>query len=321
LSAPFLLALIARRLIALIGLLIVISFGVFALLYLTPGDPARILLGTRPATPEMIHAVRSQYHLDQPFLTQYWTWLTHAATFDFGQSTRTQESVASAIASATHVTLFLGLYGFVIATVLGIPLGVVSALKKRTIIDRGIVAFGVIGVSAPPFATGVLLLYVFAVLLGWFPAFGDGVGFADRLWHLALPAFALGLTGMALILKFTRAAMIEVLDQDYVAFARARGVPRVRVLFVYGLRNALVPIVTSAGLILGYMLTGAVLVEVTFALPGVGSLLINAVAAKDVPMVQGIALILAVMITLVNLVTDILYLAIDPRIRFTQARV
>jgi peptide/nickel transport system permease protein len=214
------------------------------------------------------------------------------------------------------VTLYLGIFGFVIAMLLGVSLGILAAVRKRTVVDRSVVGLGVIGVSAPAFATGILLLYVFAVVLGWFPSFGQGEGFADKLWHFALPAFALALTAMALVLKLTRAAMITALDQDYVAFARARGLPARRVLGAYALRNALVPVVTAAGLILGYMLTGAVLVEVTFALPGVGSLLVESVTFKDVPMVQGVAMVVAFVIILVNLLTDVLYLFIDPRIRF-----
>jgi peptide/nickel transport system permease protein len=152
--------------------------------------------------------------------------------------------------------------------------------------------------------------------LGWFPAFGQGEGFADRIWHLTLPALALSLTAMALIVKLTRAAMVTELDQDYVAFARARGVSGARALMTYALRNALVPIVTGAGLVLGHMLAGSVLVETTFALPGVGSLLVDSVEFKDVPMLQGITMIVAFVIIFVNLLTDLLYLFIDPRIRF-----
>ena len=168
------------------------------------------------------------------------------------------------------------------------------------------------------FATGIFLLYVFAVVLGWFPAFGQGEGFTDRLWHFALPALALALTAMALVVKLTRAAMINALDQDYVAFARARGLPKRRVIFAYAFRNSLLPVVTSAGVILGFMLTGAVIVEVTFALPGIGSLLVDSVTFKDVPMVQGVAMVIAVVIILVNLLTDILYVLIDPRVRFER---
>src|SRR5262249_16908340 len=174
--------------------------------------------------------------------------------------------------------------------------GVFAAARRQTNMDRGIVALTVIGISAPAFASGILLLYVFAVELGWFPVFGPGNGFTGRLHHLALPAFALALTARGLVVKLTRAALIESLDQDYIAFARARGLSRSRVLLSYGLRNSLGPIITAGGLLLGYMLAGAVLVEVTFALPGVGSLLVDSVTSKDIPMVQGVVLLIATVV-------------------------
>jgi peptide/nickel transport system permease protein len=182
------------------------------------------------------------------------------------------------------------------------------------------VGFSVVGISAPAFATGILLLYVFAVRLGWFPVFGQGSGVANRVWHLALPATALGLTGMGLFLRLTRAGTAAALEQDYVAFARARGVARGRILRAYVLRNALVPIVTAGGLILAYLIAGAVLVEVTFALPGVGSLLVDSITAKDIPVVQGLAMLIAFTVVVINLLIDLLYLAIDPRIGFEAGR-
>jgi peptide/nickel transport system permease protein len=315
-NARLLLFFIARRLAALAVLLVIISFCVFSLLYIAPGSVEQILLGTRPSSPELLQAIRAQYHLNDPFLTQYWIWAKDALQLDFGRSIRTSEPVLSGLGARLGVTIFLGIFAFVITMVLGVALGVWAALKKRTPTDRGIVGLSVVGVSAPAFVTGIFLLYVFAVLLGWFPVFGQGSGFGDRLYHLTLPALALSLTAMALVVKLTRAAMIEALDQDYVAFARARGVPRLRVLIVYALRNALVPVVTAGGLILGYLLTGAILVEVTFALPGMGALLVDSVTYKDVPMLQGLAMIVVVTIVCVNLLTDIIYLFIDPRIRF-----
>jgi peptide/nickel transport system permease protein len=175
-------------------------------------------------------------------------------------------------------------------------------------------------VSAPAFATGILLLYVFAVELGWFPVFGEGSGVVGRLHHLALPALALALTGMGLVLKLTRTAVISSLDQDYVTFARARGISSRRVLTAYALRNALVPIITAAGLLLAYMLAGTVLIEVTFALPGLGSLLVDSVRTLDVPMVQALAILIATLVVVVNLVADIVYVAVDPRISFAKVK-
>jgi len=309
-------AYVARRVVVLLALLALLSLIVFGLLYLAPGDTVQVLLGTRPASPETIAALRKQFHLDRPFLEQYWIWLSHAAQLDFGTSVRSGRTVASMIGGRAAVSGFLAVYALVLALGVGVPLGVLAAVRKRTAVDRGVVGLSVLGVSAPAFVTAVVLLYVFAVILGWFPVYGAGSGFVDRFWHLTLPALALSLTGLALIVKLTRAAMLTTLEQDYVGFALARGVPARRVLTRYALRNALVPIVTAAGLVLTVLLTGAVLVETTFSLPGVGSLLVEAVANKDVPVVQALAILLAAIVVLVNLVVDVLYTVIDPRIGF-----
>ncbi len=241
-------AYVLRRLLVLVALLLLISLIVFGLLYAAPGSVEQVLMGTRPPNPETIAAIREQHNLDEPFVAQYWLWLKDAVQLDFGRSIRTSEPVLSSITDRLYLSTFLGVYGFVIAVGIGVPLGVLAALRQRTALDRSVVGLSVIGVSAPAFATGIALLYFFAVVLGWFPVFGPGEGFVDRLWHLALPAFALALTAMALLLKLTRAAMIVALGQDYVTFARARGMSRRRVIFGYALRNALIPVVTSAGL-------------------------------------------------------------------------
>jgi peptide/nickel transport system permease protein len=311
---------VARRLAALVAVLVIVSLVIFTLLYLAPGSPEQLLLGPREATPASVAAIRQHYHLNDPFIVRYWDWATNAVQLDFGRSIRTNETVTGAIGRRLRLSLQLGGLAFAVAFLVGVPLGVLAASRRRTGSDRAIVGFSVVGVSAPAFATGTLLLYVFAVRLGWFPVFGQGSGLGGRLWHLALPALALGLTGMGLILRLTRAGTIVALEQDYVAFARARGVPRTRIIRSYVIRNALVPIVTGAGLILAYLLAGAVLVEVTFALPGVGSLLVESITAKDIPVVQGLAMLIALLVVGINLLTDLLYLAIDPRIGFQRAR-
>ena len=311
---------VGRRMLALVALIVVISFVVFSLLYLAPGSPEQILLGARPSTPETIEAIREEYHLNDPFLVQYADWARDALRFDFGRSIRTNEPVLDGISDRFKLTLQLGGFAFLITMALGIPLGVLAAVRSRTSIDRGIVSLSVVGVSAPAFATGILLLYVFAVELGWFPVFGEGSGVIDRLHHLALPALALALTGMGLVLKLTRTAVISSLDQDYVTFARARGISSRRVLTAYALRNALVPIITAAGLLLAYMLAGTVLIEVTFALPGLGSLLVDSVRTLDMPMVQALAILIATLVVVVNLIADIVYVAVDPRISFARVK-
>lgn len=314
-----LLAFVGRRLAGLALLLCIISFGVFSLVHLVPGSAEQVLIsGRRPPSPERVEAIRERYRLDESFWDQYTHWVAGAAVGDFGLSIRTGEPVARALRERAAPTLFLGVYAWILVVSVGIPLGVLAAVKKRTAIDRAAVAMSVAGVSAPAFVTGIFLLYIFAVVLGWFPAFGQGSGFAGRLQHLTLPALALALTGIAPVLRFTRTGMLETLEQDYIVFARARGLSRARVLFGYGLRNALIPVITAGGLLLGILLTGAVLVEVTFSIPGLGNLLIEAVNFHDIPVVQGVAMMTATLVIMVNLATDVLYMFIDPRIRFGQ---
>lgn len=307
---------VLRRLLVAIPLLLLISLGVFALVNLAPGDPARSLLGTRQSSPETLAAIREQYHLDDPFVVQYLIWLRQVFVWDLGRSIQGSELVTTMILQRLPLTIFLGLYGSLVALGLGIPLGILAAYRHGSEVDRGVVTLGVIGVSAPAFATGIFLLYVFGVYLGWFPIFGQGEGPLDQVWHLTLPAIALGFTVMGLVIKITRASMIEELQKDYVAFARARGLTSRRITTSYVLRNALIPVVTAAGLIVVGLLTGAVLVEVTFGLPGLGSLLVTSVTQRDLPVIQGIVLILAIFIVLMHIGIDVLYTLIDPRIRF-----
>lgn len=307
---------VLRRLLVAVPLVLLISLGVFALVNLAPGDPARALVGSRQTTPEVLASIREKFHLDEPFLVQYLIWLKAVVTGDLGRSIQGSQLVTTMIWQRLPLTVYLGLYGSLVALGLGIPLGVLAAFKQGSEVDRGVVTLGVLGVSAPAFATGIFLLYVFGVILGWFPTFGQGEGFLGRAWHLTLPAVALGVSVMGLIIKITRASMIEELQKDYVAFARARGLDRRRIVVSYVLRNALIPVVTAAGLIVVGLLTGAVLVEVTFGLPGLGSLLVSAVTQRDIPVIQGIVLVLAVFVVLLHILIDVLYTLIDPRIRF-----
>ena len=196
---------LAGRLLVLIPLLLVISIGVFSLLQLAPSTPERILLGGRPSTPEVLAAIRERYHLDDPFLVQYGRWLLGVIQLDFGTSIRAGEPVLPMIVRRLDITVFLGLFGFLIALVVGLLMGIVAALRRGSALDRVLVALSVVGVSAPAFASGILLLYFFGVVLDWFPVFGAGDGLLDRIWHLTLPAFALALSAMALVVKVTRA--------------------------------------------------------------------------------------------------------------------
>lgn len=295
-------------------LLLALSFVVFALLYLAPGDLAKTLLGNRRVSPEALAAVRAQYHLDEPLLAQYWAWLREALSGDLGTSIRSGAAVGPMLVERGGLTLALTLVAFVLAVGVGVPLGVLAARRRGGAVDRGVVATSVVGLSAPSFAVGLLLLYAFAVMLRWFPLYGPGEGVLDRLWHLALPATALAVGLAALVVKVTRTAVLAELEQDYVTFARSRGLRPRTVARTY-LANAAIPIVTSAGLLLAFLFGGTILVEVTFALPGIGKLLADSITFKDVPVVQAVTLLVALVITGASLLVDLAYLVIDPRVR------
>jgi peptide/nickel transport system permease protein len=306
---------IGRRLAVMVLLLVLLSFLVFSLLYLAPGNVVDILLGTKPRTPETVRFLTHEYHLDRPFFTQYWIWAKGASHFHFGNSIQTTLPVTDEIKSRLPTSLFLGVYATILTTIIGMALGIGSALRRRTPIDRGIVAMAIVGLSTPAFVSGVLLLYLFAVVIPWFPAFGRGSGFVDTLWHLTLPAVALTIASTGGLVKYTRAAMINAIDQDYVTFARARGLSGSRVLLRYVLRNALIPVITIVVTNFAFLITGVVFVEVTFSLPGIGGLFIQSVAGRDLPMIQGVSMLAAAMIMSANLLADLLYVAVDPRIR------
>ncbi len=307
---------VLRRTAGTVVLLLGLSFIVFALLYLAPGDLTKNLLGNRRVSPEAIAAVREQYHLDDPFLLQYGRWLLATLQGDLGVSIRSGAGVGSMLVDRGGLTMALTLIAFALAVGLGVPLGVLAARRRNSAVDRGIVGAALVGVSAPSFAVGLLLLYAFAVMLGWFPLYGVGEGVLDRLWHLALPAAALAIGLGALVIKMTRTAVLAELEQDYVTFARARGLNGRTVSRLY-LTNAAIPIVTSAGLMLAFLFGGTILVEVTFALPGIGSLLSESITFKDVPVVQAVTLLVALVIAGTSLLVDLAYLLLDPRVRRT----
>ncbi|WP_433264585.1 ABC transporter permease [Actinosynnema sp. CS-041913] len=311
----FVLAFLGKRVVAAAGTLLVTSFLVFSLLAASPGSPEQTLLGTRQPTPELIAAIRARHHLDEPFLSRYWHWLSGVLELDFGRSVRSGRAVGDLLAERLDVTIWLGLYAFVLVLLVAVPAGLFAGIRRDTAWDRGVTVTALLGVSAPPFAVGLMLLSVFGVGLGWFPVFGAGSGFADRISHLTLPAVALAIAGVAIVARQTRAATLDVTAQDFITFAEARGLPRPVVLGRYALRNSALPVITSAGLVLAYSLTGAVLVEATFALPGVGSLLVESVSTKDIPVVQGLALLTAALVIGVNLLVDLCYLGLDPRVR------
>ena len=305
----------ARRLAVMAAILAIVSFLVFSLLALTPGDSAALLLGPQKATPELIARIRAEFGLDEPFLVQYRDWVVAALRGDFGRSIRSGQPVTTMISERVGVTVWLAGYAFVLTLLIAIPFGLIAGMRKGRLADRLATASSLIGLSAPTFAVGYLLMYLFSVLLDWFPAFGFGDGFLDTLWHMTLPAVTLAVSQIAILLRQTRAAAMGIADRDYITFARARAVPSRRIWQRYVLHNASLPVLTSAGLLLAYSLTGAVLVENVFALQGLGSLLVTAVAQLDLPVVQTLTMFTALLVLATNLVVDLMYFAFDPRLR------
>ena len=306
------------RVLGTVGVLLALSIVIFSLMYLAPGDIVKNLLGNRPVTPEAIAAVREQYHLDDPLPVQYLRWLGGFLTGDLGTSIRLQTSVADAIGSRLGLTLLLCGLAFACALVVAVPLGVRSAVAPGGVVDRIANVFAIVGLSAPTFAVGLLLLYAFAYYLPVFPVYGAGDGGVDTLRHLVLPAVTLALGLGAIVLKLTRTAMLRELASDYVTSARARGLSEATVRRV-ALRNAAIPIVTGASLVLTFLVGGTVLAETTYALPGIGLLLQDSVLFKDIAVVQSLTLMVAIVIAVIALLADLAYLALDPRLRTARA--
>jgi peptide/nickel transport system permease protein len=305
---------IVVRLAATLVLLLALSFIVFGLLHLTPGDPARNLLGPKNPTPELLDSIRRKYRLDQPFLRQYLLWLNDVVHGRLGTSIRSDTAVNTLLADRVVLTFQLAFMAFVLTVVVGVPLGIAAAWRAGSAFDRTASLTSIVGVGAPTYAVGLLLLYVFGVWLDVFPVYGSGDGGLDTWWHLVLPAVTLAFGIGAMVFKLTRTAVLGELQQDYVAFARSRGLDRRQVRALV-LRNALIPVGTSLGLVFGFLFGGTILVEVTFALPGIGGLLAGSVTFKDIPVVQAITLLTAAVIALTALAVDLLYWAVDPRVR------
>ena len=304
---------IVKRLGECLITLVVLSFIIFSLLFLAPGDPARNLVGTKKATPELLSQIRAQYHLDDPFFSQYGRWVSGALRLDFGKSIRVNTDVVEYVAPHTAVTFRLVGMSLLFSAVFGVLFGIVSAKSKGSKRDGIINTLALVGTSAPSFAVGLLLLYVFAFLLGLFPMYGSG-----SLRHLILPAVTLSLSTGAFIIKITRQAMLAEIDSDYTIFMRARAVSPWAITLSQ-LKNASSPVLTSAGLVLASLIGSTILVESVFSIPGLGSLLASSVTFHDVPVVQFIALMLAVFICLASALVDILVFLLNPNIRNEQA--
>lgn len=315
---PAMWAYIFRRVLATIPVMAIVALFVFSLLYLAPGDPAAVIAGDQ-ASPEDVERIRASLGLDRPYLVRFGEWVFNILRGDLGTSIFTNLPVSHMIMQRVEPTLSLMVVTLVLSVVIAVPMGVVAAWKQGTHADRAVMAFAVLGFSVPVFVVGYVLAFVFALELDWLPVQGY-TPLSQGLWpwfeNLILPAIALGTVYIALIARITRATMLEVLSQDYIRTARAKGVGQRAILFLHALKNAAVPIVTVIGIGIALLIGGAVVTESVFAIPGLGRLTVDAILRRDYPVIQGVVLLFSFVYVLVNLVIDLLYTLFDPRIRY-----
>jgi peptide/nickel transport system permease protein len=305
---------VLRRLLRTLATLLVSSFLIFAALYLSPGSPIAFLTHGHSLSPEAIHSIEAQYHLNKPFLEQYWLWLTGVLQGDLGRSTISREPVTTLLSPRLGVTFTLVAMGALLIVLGGIALGVLAGVRGRR--TEGIVLTGVtIGMAIPSFVTATILINYLALKLGWFPVYGAGSGFADRLWHLTLPAISLALGLVAYVALVTRAAVRVEMGSDHSDTARSRGLRENLVIRRHVVRNAMLPVITVSGIAVASLVAGVAVVETAYELPGIGSYLVQSAINNDFPVVQAICLILVVVYVVVNAVVDVLYLLLDPRLR------
>ncbi|EJL43277.1 peptide ABC transporter permease [Brevibacillus agri] len=301
---------VAKRLLSLLGTLLGVSVLIFLMVHLIPGDPATQILG-QFATPEAISQMRASLGLDQPLWQQYASFLGRLLTGDLGTSLFTGESVWEQIVARFPITMQLAVLSVVIAAIFGILLGTIAAVKQNTFVDRLVVLTSLVGISAPGFWIALFLIWIFAYKLALFPISGY-----EGIHSLLLPAITLGMAEAGMIARMTRASMLEVIKQDYMRTAEAKGASLVSLVFSHGLPNAIIPVVTMIGLQFGSLMAGAVVVETVFSLQGIGSLAIEAISKRDMPTVQGMVFFMALIFALTNLIVDLIYSRIDPRIHF-----
>ena len=322
------LAFILRRLIQAVIVMVTVAFISF-MLFQYVGDPVVTMLG-QDATPQQIQELRASLGLDQPFVVQFWHFLVNAAQGDFGLSLRQGAKVSRLIAERFPATLELALVAALIALVVGIPMGVYAALKRGTFLSQVFMTLSLLGVSLPTFLIGILLILVFSVTLGWFPSFGRGDVIQLGWWstglltakgwhHITLPAITLAIFQLTLIMRLVRAEMLEVLRTDYIKFARARGLTDRAIYFGHALKTTLVPVMTITGLQLGGLIAFAIITETVFQWPGMGLLFIQAVMYADIPVMAAYLCLIALIFVIINLVVDMLYFAVDPRLRVGKA--
>jgi len=311
--------LVQRLLVTLPTVLGVVTLA-FLLIHIAPGDPAELLLGDYTGvTPQVLADLRMRLGLDRPMPVQYLTYVASVLRGDLGRSFRTNQPVLSEIVVQAPFTVVLAAAGVLLAILVGVPFGIVAAVRRNSPVDYLTTTVAMLWLSGPSFWFGILLIYFLAYKLGWFPVFGAGTwgDWRSLLSHLVLPAVAVGVRSAALIARMTRSSMLEILHQDYVRTARAKGLTGRTIVYRHALRNAAIPILTIVGLDIAYLLGGAVVMETVFARPGLGKLVVDAIYARDYPMVQGAILVFAFGILIVNLLVDLSYALVDPRIRYS----
>jgi ABC-type dipeptide/oligopeptide/nickel transport system permease component len=305
---------ILRRSVQMIPVLIGITLITFLLIQAIPGDPASIMLGTH-ARPDSVAALNRQLGLDKPLWQQYGIYLRNLLQLDLGDSIKFKVSVASLLGDRLPISMLLIAWATLLTIVVSLPLGIISALRKDGLFDQIIRASLMVTMVMPGFWVGIILLIVFSVRFGWFPVSGYGDGFVDHLHHLFLPGLTIALSLSPILVRALRASILEAMSADYVKTARAKGLAERVVIYGHVLRNALIPTVTLLGLSVGYLIGGTVIVENVFSLPGAGALLVQAISARDYPLVQSTTLVFATLVIAVNLVTDLIYSFLDPRVR------
>jgi peptide/nickel transport system permease protein len=309
-------AYIARRLLLAIPVLLGVSVLVFLILHLTPGNPALAIAGP-DAPPEVVKEVEHALGLDQPLYVQYGRYLSRVLRGDFGRSIRSREPVFERLITTFPVTLTLAVLGVAVTTIMSVPMGILAAYRRNSLLDVATIFIVLTGSAMPVFAIGLILLYIFGVALRWVPIAGYASLTTTEGWrHIIMPVITVSSGTIALLARLTRSSMLEVLNQDYVRTARAKGVRELLVVVRHAFRNALLPVITVIGLQFGVLLSGAVITESIFSLPGMGRLLVQAISGRDFPVVQGAVLLAALTFVLTNLLVDMVYAAVDPRIRY-----
>ena len=309
---------IVKRLVGMVIVVFLVLTIAFIIVRLAPGDPAALMLGP-DATPEDAAALRSELGLDRPIIVQYLSFIANAARGDLGQSIFFHLPVTQVLAARAEPTVFLSLFSLAIALIIATPIGIYAAYRRGSFLDQGAITAAMLAASIPSFWTGLMFQRYLATDLGWFPASGYGgpdASFWERMGYLVLPSIVLGIVNSALILRFTRASMLDILGEDYIRTARSKGMGEARVVLRHALKNAAIPIITVVGLTFALLVSGAVVTERVFNIPGMGNLVVSAVLRRDYPIIQGALIVVATLYVLINLVTDLLYLTVDKRVRY-----